>query len=146
MRYDLPRPSVEGHPYDMSFSGLKTAVVNIVHNAEQRGDELDKPSLAAALAEAVSDTLVSRVMAAADECGHGKIALAGGVAANSRIRADFIKAAETRGKELYIPPIALCGDNAAMIGCQGYYEYMAGVRAGMDLNAYATMDAGLLVT
>jgi N6-L-threonylcarbamoyladenine synthase len=126
----------------MSFSGLKTAVVNIVHNAEQKGEEPDKPSLAASLAAAVSDTLVGRVMAAADECGRGKIALAGGVAANSRIRADFLKAAEAGGKTLFIPPVALCGDNAAMIGCQGYYEYLAGVRAGMDLNAYATMDAG----
>ena len=140
-RYALPRPVIEGFPYDMSFSGLKTAVVNIVHNAEQKGEELDKASLAAALAAAVSDMLVPRVMAAAAQFGRDKIAIAGGVAANSRIRADFIKAAEAGGRTLHIPPLSLCGDNAAMIGCQGYYEYLAGVRAGMDLNAYATMDA-----
>ena len=70
-----------------------------------------------------------------------KIVVAGGVAANSRIRADFCKVAEEAGKTLYIPPLKLCGDNAAMIGCQGYYEYLAGRRAGMNLNAYATMDA-----
>jgi len=139
--FKLPRPIIDGFPYDMSFSGLKTAVVNIVHNAEQKGEQLDKASLAAAVAAAVSDTLVPRVMAAATELGRDKIAIAGGVAANSRIRADFQKAAAAEGRVLYIPPLNLCGDNAAMIGCQGYYEFLAGVRAGMDLNAYATMDA-----
>ena len=141
-RFDLPRPVIEGAPYDMSFSGLKTAVVNIVHNAEQKGEVLDKASLAASVAAAVSDIIVPRVMSAAEELGHTKIAIAGGVAANSRIRADFLKAAQAGGCELFIPPLSLCGDNAAMIGCQGYYEYCAGIRAGMDLNAYATMDAG----
>ena len=140
-RFNLPRPVIAGAPYDMSFSGLKTAVVNLVHNAEQKGEELDKASLAASIAGAVSDILVPRVMAASAELGRDKIAIAGGVAANSRIRADFLKAAEAEGRKLFIPPLKLCGDNAAMIGCQGYYEYLAGVRAGMDLNAYATMDA-----
>jgi len=140
-RYSLPRPVIEGFPYDMSFSGLKTAVVNIVHNAEQKGETLDKASLAASFAAAVSDILVPRVMAAATEYNRNKIAIAGGVAANSRIRADFQKAAEKDGRTLFIPPLKLCGDNAAMIGCQGFYEYHAGVRAGMDLNAYATLDA-----
>ena len=141
-RFPLPRPIIEGFPYDMSFSGLKTAVVNIVHNAEQKGETLDKASLAASFASAVSDILVPRVMAASAEFGREKIAIAGGVAANSRIRADFLKAAEESGRTLFIPPLRLCGDNAAMIGCQGYYEYLAGVRADMDLNAYATMDVG----
>jgi len=139
--YTLPRPTIDGHPYDMSFSGLKTAVVNIVHNAEQKGEPIDKASLAAALAATVSDILVQRVMAAAKEFGREEIVIAGGVAANSRIRADFIKAAEKEGRTLFIPPLNLCGDNAAMIGCQGYYEYQAGTRADMNLNAYATMDA-----
>jgi N6-L-threonylcarbamoyladenine synthase len=128
----------------MSFSGLKTAVVNIVHNAEQKKEVLDKASLAASLAAAVSDILVSRVLAAAAEFGRDKIAIAGGVAANSRIRSDFFKEAEAQGRSLFLPPLGLCGDNAAMIGCQGYYEFLAGVRAGMDLNAYATMDADSL--
>ena len=141
-RYRLPRPVIEGFPYDMSFSGLKTTVVNIVHNAVQKGEDVDRPSLAAALSAAVSDILVSRVIAAAEETGHKKIAIAGGVAANSRVRADFAAAAKAGGRELYIPPLKLCGDNASMIGCQGYYEYIAGNTAGMDLNAYASMDAG----
>ena len=84
--------------------------------------------------------LVSRTMAAAAELGYKKIAVAGGVAANSRIRADFQKAAEAAGAALYIPPLRLCGDNAAMIGSQGYYEYLAGHTAGTDLNAYATRE------
>lgn len=138
--FKLPRSKIDGCPYDMSFSGLKTAVVNIVHNAEQKGETLDRPSLAASFAAAVSDMLVPRTMAAAQELGYKKIAIAGGVAANSRIRADFLKAASEAGETLFIPPLSLCGDNGAMIGAQGYYEFLNGKRAGMDLNAYATMD------
>jgi len=138
--FDLPHPVIEGFPFDMSFSGLKTAVVNLVHNAEQKGEVLDTASLAASFTRTVSEILVPRVMAAAVELGRNKIVVAGGVAANSRIRADFLKAAEANGRMLFIPPLKLCGDNAAMIGCQGYYEYQAGVRGDMRLDAYATMD------
>lgn len=139
-KYKLPRTHIEGAPYDMSFSGLKTAVINIVHNAEQKGEEIDKASLAASFTAAVSDSLVPRTMSAARELGYKKIAVAGGVAANSRIRADFKKAADKEGCTLYVPPLRLCGDNAAMIGSQGYYEYLAGNIAGSDLNAYANME------
>lgn len=139
-KYRLPRANVSGSPYDMSFSGLKTAIVNLVHNAEQKGDELDKASLCASFAKAVSDSLVPRTMELSRELGYKKIAVAGGVAANSRIRRDFQLAAEEAGASLYMPPLSLCGDNAAMIGCQGYYEYLAGVRGGSDLNAYANME------
>ncbi len=139
-RYTLPRAHVDGAPLDMSFSGLKTAVVNLVHNARQKGEELDLPGLAASFAAAVSDTLVPRTMEAARLTGYGKVAVAGGVAANSRIRADLERACRASGDRLYLPPLSLCGDNGAMIGCQGYYEYQAGVRAGMDLNAYANRD------
>ena len=139
-RYVFPLAHVEGHPYDMSFSGLKTAVINLVHNAEQKGEEIDRASLAASFTKAVSDSLVPRTVKAAKELGYDKVVVAGGVAANSRIRADFQKAAEENGFSLYVPPLKLCGDNGAMIGAQGYYEYLAGARAGSDLNAYATMD------
>lgn len=139
-RYHFPLAHVEGHPYDMSFSGLKTAVINLVHNAEQKGEEIDRASLAASFTKAVSDSLVPRTMQAASALGRDTVVVAGGVAANSRIRADFQKAAKERGLRLFIPPLKLCGDNGAMIGAQGYYEYLAGVRAGSDLNAYATMD------
>ncbi len=139
-KYTLPRAHIEGSVYDMSFSGLKTAVVNLVHNAEQKGEELDRASLCASFTRAVSDSLVPRTMELARELGYKKIAVAGGVAANSRIRADFEAAAAKAGCALYMPPLKLCGDNAAMIACQGYYEYLAGTRAGSDLNAYANME------
>ena len=139
-KYVFPNAHVEGSPYDMSFSGLKTAVINLVHNAEQKGEEIDRASLAASFTKAVSDSLVPRTMQAAAELGYDKIVVAGGVAANKRIRADFQREAAKAGKKLYIPPLKLCGDNGAMVGAQGYYEYLAGVRAGSDLNAYATMD------
>lgn len=139
-RYELPRPYVGDNPFDMSFSGLKTSVVNIVHHCQQVGEPLDKPGLAASLCRAVSESLVGRTMAAADMLGYGSIAVAGGVAANSRIRRDFQTACAQAGKTLYTPPMRLCGDNGAMIGAQAYYEYLAGVRADSALNAYATME------
>ena len=144
-KYHLPRSNIEGCPLDMSFSGLKTAVINIVHNAEQKGEDLDKASLAASFSAAVSDILVPRAMMAVKELGYRKLAVAGGVAANSRIRRDFQQAAENAGIELYAPPLRLCGDNAAMIGCQAYYEYLDGVSAGADLNAYANMELDKLI-
>ena len=138
--YSLPRAHVDGNPYDMSFSGLKTAVVNLVHNAAQKGETLDRTGLAASFAAAVSDTLVPRTMAAAEELGRENIVVAGGVAANSRIRFDFQAAAQKSGRRLFVPPLRLCGDNGAMIGAQGYYEFLAGHTAGSGMNAYATMD------
>lgn len=139
-KYTFPIAHVDGNPFDMSFSGLKTAVINLIHNAEQKGEPLDRASLAASFTKAVSDSLVPRTVSAARELGYGKVVVAGGVAANSRIRADFKRAAEENGFSLYIPPLKLCGDNGAMIGAQGYYEYLAGNTAGTDLNAYATME------
>ena len=141
-RYALPIAHVEGRPYDMSFSGLKTAVINIVHHAEQTGEPLDKPSLCASFARAVSDSLVPRAIAAVRERGYGRLVAAGGVAANSRIRADLESAAAAAGVRLFIPPLKLCGDNGAMVGAQGYYEFLAGNIAGSDLNAYASMELG----
>ena len=137
-QYDLPRSKPGANPYDMSFSGLKTAALNLIHHAEQVGEELDIPSLCAAFSQAVSDTLVPRVIRALEETGCRKIAVAGGVAANSRIRQDITAAAEKLGAEVYMPPLSLCGDNGAMIGAQAYYEYLAGNVADMSLNAYAT--------
>jgi N6-L-threonylcarbamoyladenine synthase len=137
-KYDLPRSRPGENPYNMSFSGLKTAALNLIHHAEQVGEELDIPSLCAAFTAAVSDTLVPRVELALKQTGHKKIAVAGGVAANSRIRRDILAAAENLGAEVYLPPLSLCGDNAAMIGSQAFFEYQAGNIADMSLNAYAT--------
>ena len=142
--YDLPRAQVHDAELDMSFSGLKTAALNLIHNAQQKGESLDLPSFAASFGRAVSDTLVPRTMLAAQRLGYGKIAVAGGVAANSRIRADLQAACAKSGDKLYLPQLKLCGDNGAMIGCQGYYEYLAGRRASSDLNGYATADISAL--
>ena len=136
--YSLPRSKPGENPYNMSFSGLKTAALNLIHHAEQVGEEINIPDLCAAFSAAVSDTLVPRVEQAIRETGCKKIAVAGGVAANSRIRRDILAAAEKLGASVYMPPLKLCGDNGAMIGAQAYYEYLAGNIADMSLNAYAT--------
>ena len=137
-KYDLPRSKPGENPYNMSFSGLKTAALNLIHHAEQVGETLDIPSLCASFSAAVSDTLVPRVVRAIQETGLKKVCVAGGVAANSRIRADIFAAAAKLDAQVYLPPLRLCGDNAAMIGAQGYYEFLAGNTADMSLNAYAT--------
>ena len=144
-KYPLPISHLADNPYDLSFSGLKTAVINLVHNAEQKGEALDRASLAASLCRVVSDSLVPRAVAAAKATGSTRLAAAGGVAANSFIRRALEKAAAENGLSLYLAPLSLCGDNGAMIGCQGYYEYLAGRRAGTDLNAWATMPADRLL-
>ena len=139
-RYELPRAHVSGAELDMSFSGLKTASLNLIHNAQQKGETLDLPDFAASFGRAVSESLVPRVMAANRLCGYNKVAVAGGVAANSRIRAELEAACTKKGIRLCLPELKWCGDNAAMIGAQGYYEYLSGRRADMSLNAYATME------
>ena len=138
--YSLPRSKPGENPYNMSFSGLKTAALNLIHHAEQVGEEVNVPDLCASFSAAVSDTLVPRVVMALEETGCRKIAVAGGVAANSRIRRDILAAAQRLGAQVYMPPLKLCGDNGAMIGAQAYYEYLVGNTADMHLNAYATMD------
>lgn len=137
-KYVLPRSKPGENPYNMSFSGLKTAALNLIHHAQQVGEEIDVPSLCAGFSAAVSDTLVPRMVMAMEQTGHRKIAVAGGVAANSRIRRDILHAAQQMGAQVYMPPLSLCGDNGAMIGAQAYYEYLAGNVADMRLNAYAT--------
>ena len=138
-KYPMPHTHLSGNPLDMSFSGLKTASINLIHNAGQKGEALDIPALCASFSQAVSDILVPRTMAALEQTGRKTLAVAGGVAANSQIRADLQRETARRGVRLCLPPLKLCGDNAAMIGAQAYFEYQAGVRAGQDLNAYATM-------
>lgn len=138
--YTLPQAHVDGAPLDMSFSGLKTAVVNLVHNAQQKGEVLDRAALAHDFTAAVSEALVSRTALALEQTGHTKLVAAGGVAANSQLRAALEKLCAEKGVALYLPPLKWCGDNGAMIGAQGYYEYMAGNRGDMYLNGLATMD------
>lgn len=136
----FPRPKVDDSPYDFSFSGLKTAVINYVHNAQQKGENINKNDVAASFQQAVVDMLTSRLMLAAGKTGYKTIAVAGGVAANSGLRERLESECKQRGYRLFMPPLSLCGDNGAMVGCQGYYEYLSGSRAGLDLNACANME------
>lgn len=138
--YTLPRPTVENSPYDFSFSGLKTAVVNLIHNAGQKRTEISVPDLSAAVRRRVCDMLLENTLLAARNLSYKKIVLAGGVSANSELRRRMEEACRQAGYTLYYPPLSLCGDNAAMVGAQGYYEYAAGHTAGQNLNAAATMS------
>ena len=136
--YKFPKVKIDG--YDFSFSGLKTAVINLVHNAKQKGEEIFMPDLAASFQKAVVDFLTSRLMKAASNLKYNKIALAGGVAANSALRKSLQKLCSDNNYTFYMPPLNLCGDNAAMVGAQGYYEYLSGNIASLDLNATANMS------
>ena len=137
--FKLPKPRVEGCPLDMSFSGLKTAVVNILHNAEQRGETINIPDLCASYQDVICHALVDRLMLAAKEGGYKTIVAAGGVSANSGLRALLERECKRRHLELFVPPLELCGDNAAMIGSQAYYEALAEHFADLSLNARPTM-------
>ena len=141
-KYPMPHTKLSGNPLDMSFSGLKTAALNLIHTHEQRGEALDIPSLCASFSKAVSEMLVPRTMQALRQTGYGKLAIAGGVASNSALRAGMKAACEKAGIEFYYPSPIFCTDNAAMIGAAGYYEYINGVRAGWDLNAVPNLKLG----
>ena len=132
----FPSPALEGGEF--SFSGLKTAVINHVHTCEQRGEEINREDIASSFTRAVCDGICRQIALALDKTGRERFVLAGGVAANSHLRASLSELCESRGIGFYVPPKPLCGDNAAMIGAQAYYEYMAGVRASTSLNACAT--------
>ncbi len=137
--FKLPRPVVHDAPYDFSFSGLKTAVINLIHNAAQKGEELNKADICASFRYAVVDCLTTNFFKAAEAYNVNRLVIAGGVSANSLLRSVLQKECKNRGYEFYMPEKSLCGDNAAMVGSQGYYEYLSGNVAGTDLNAYATM-------
>ena len=138
--YKLPKPVVNGSVYDFSFSGLKTAVINMAHNAEQKGETLHRDNMAASFQKTVSEILTEKTILAAKDLGYKTIALAGGVSANSGVRQKLSEECEKNGFSLYMPPLSLCGDNAAMIACQGYYDFLAGKRADESLNAIATLS------
>lgn len=138
--FKLPHPRVDGSPYDFSFSGLKTAIINLIHNASQKGTELPIKDLSASFRKAVTDCLTENFMKAAENLGYNKAVLAGGVSANSLLRKRVAEECEKRNMKYYFPPLELCGDNAAMVGAQGYYEYLAGHIASTDLNAKPTMS------
>lgn len=137
--YPLPRPQVDGSPYDFSFSGLKTAVINLLHNAQQKGTPINRDDLCASFQQTVCDILSEKLVHAAIAYGHDTIAIAGGVSANSGLRERISNECRKHGWRFCLPQFSLCGDNAAMVGCQAYYEFLEGHTAGLDLNAVASL-------
>lgn len=140
LAFKLPRPVVSGSEYDFSFSGLKTAVINLIHNSQQKGIEVNKADICASFRNAVVDCLTTNFLKAAENLNVNKLVIAGGVSANSLLRKNLQEECAKRNYQLYMPEKSLCGDNAAMVGAQGYYEFLSGKIAGSDLNAFATMN------
>ena len=138
----FPRAHIEDSPYDFSFSGVKSAVLNYINGCKMKGESFDPADLAASFQKAVVEVLVGNSMKAAEELGISKFAIAGGVASNSALRAAMIEACEKRKMKFYRPSPILCTDNAAMIGAAAYYEYISGARAGLDLNAVPNLKLG----
>lgn len=137
--YKFPTPKVEGRPLDFSFSGLKTSVINTIHNARQKGETISTKDLGASFIDAVTQCLVNHTEKAASELGYEKIVIAGGVSANSVLRKKMTDICSKNGWTLYLPELKYCGDNAAMVGAQAYYEAQKGNFSSLSLNAYATM-------
>ena len=140
LAFKLPRPVVHDAPYDFSFSGLKTAVINLIHNSAQKGVEINKADVCASFRYAVVDCLTTNFLRAAKDLNVNKLVIAGGVSANSLLRKTLADECARLGCEFYMPDKSLCGDNAAMVGSQGYYEFISGNVADTDLNAFATMS------
>lgn len=138
--FRLPHPAVTGTEFDFSFSGLKTSVINMLHHADQKGEIIDKNNLSASIQSTIAEIITDKTIRAADAYGYKKIALAGGVSANSGVRAALGKACHEKGFDFYMPELSLCGDNGAMIACQGSYNFAAGITADESLNAAATMS------
>ena len=136
----FPSAAINDGSLDFSFSGLKTHVINCLHTLSQRGEEIPKADIAAAFTEAVVSSVIKKLELAFRDGKYKKLVLAGGVSANSHLRAALETWSEKHGIAFYVPPRSLCGDNAAMIGAQAYYEFLAGNTAGADLNAYPSGD------
>lgn len=139
---EFPRAKIVDSEYDFSFSGLKSAVLNYINQAEMKKEEINRPDLVASFQNAVVDVLVSHAMHAVDEYHFDKLAIAGGVASNTALRAAMTESCEKKGVKFYHPSPILCTDNAAMIGAAAYYEYMAGTRSNWDLNAVPNLKLG----
>ena len=137
--FKFPRPVVNNAPYDFSFSGLKTAVINLIHNMEQKGEPIPKEDISASFRYAVVDLLTTTFLKVAKDYNIRNLAIAGGVSANSLLRERLSNECAKRGYKLYLPDKSLCTDNAIMVGSQGYYEYLSGNIADLNLNAVATL-------
>ena len=140
--FEFPRAHVEDAPYDFSFSGIKSAVLNTLNKYEMKGESINKADLVASFQNAVVDALVSRAMMLVKEEHFDKLAVAGGVASNSALRNALQTACDEAGVKFYSPSPGLCTDNAVMIGAAGYYEYIKGTRHGYDLNAVPNLKLG----
>ena len=138
----FPRAKISDNEYDFSFSGLKSAVLNYINSAEMKHEEINRADVAASFQKSVTDVLSEHAVNAAKKYGMKKLALAGGVASNSGLRAAMKELCDKNGIELYYPKPVLCTDNAAMIGAAGYYEYIKGTRHGWDLNAIPNLKLG----
>ena len=138
-KYPLPFPKVNSGEFDFSFSGLKTAVMNLVNNSAQKGEELDVPVVCATVRQRVCDMLIDKTLKAAEKYGYKTLAVAGGVSANSELRARLSDECKSKGMSLYFPELKYCGDNAAMVGVQAFYEFKDGNMGDSSLNAAATM-------
>ncbi len=138
--FKLPHPRVDGAPYDFSFSGLKTAALNIINSLKQKGEEVNVPDLGASYINAVADCLCGNTQKAAEDLGYKKIVLAGGVSANSVLRRRMTELCQKKNWSLYYPELKYCGDNGAMVAAQGYYEFVGGNTASLDLNAVASLS------
>ena len=139
-KYKFPKPRVEGSPLDFSFSGLKTNVINLVHNATQKGEELNSADVGASFINAVVNLLADNTIKAMEMHNEKTLVLAGGVSANSVLRSRMETLAKEKNWDLYLPDLSLCGDNGAMVGAQGFFEYLNGKTANMDLNGKASAD------
>ena len=137
--YRLPRPRVEGSELDFSFSGLKTAVINLAHNAEQKGQAVNVADMAASFQERIDQILAKKLLAAAADTNARQVVLAGGVAANGRLRQLVNDGAQKLGAKIFLPELKYCGDNGAMIAAQGYYEFQDGNLADWSLNGLPTL-------
>lgn len=142
-KYQFPKPRVDGSPLDFSFSGLKTSVINLVHNAEQKGEEVNPADVGASFINAVANLLCENTEKAMKMYNEKTLVLAGGVSANSVLRSRMEALAKEMGWTLYLPDLSLCGDNAAMVGAQGFFEFKKGQIASMTLNGKATADISL---
>ena len=138
----FPRAKVADNPFDFSFSGLKSSVLNYINSCEMKGEEINKADIAASFQEAVVDVLVSHTIEGAKQLGFKKIAMAGGVASNAVLRDEMKEACERRGFKFYHPSPILCTDNAAMIGAAAYYDYKKGLISDLTLNAVPSLKLG----
>ena len=139
-KYTFPKPNVDGSVFDFSFSGMKTSVINLIHNKEQKNEEIDVENIGASYMYSVVKVLCVKSELAIEEFRPQRFVIAGGVSANSVLRREMAALCKRHKVELYVPELKYCGDNAAMVGAQGYFEYRNGAKADINLNAYATMD------